>query len=81
MEPSVLIRACIPCGLEGFGGGDCQTTINRSGTTWSQEYFKSLRAAREQLNHQIAMSRKTIAATQEYLRKLDEMLEGSLLKP
>jgi hypothetical protein len=45
------------------------------------EYFKSLRAARERLNHQIAMSRKTLAATQEYLRKLDEMLEKSVLKP
>jgi hypothetical protein len=41
----------------------------------------SLRDALEQLNHQIAMSRKMIAASQEYLRKLDEMLERSVLKP
>jgi hypothetical protein len=50
-------------------------------TNNTTEYLKSLRAGREQLNLQIAMSRKTIAASQEYLRKLDEMLERSVLKP
>jgi hypothetical protein len=45
------------------------------------EFLLSLRDARDQLNHQIAMSRRMIGASQEYLRKLDEMLERSVLKP
>jgi len=45
------------------------------------DYLASLRASRAQLNHQIDMSRKTIATSRECLRKLDQMLEKSILKP
>ena len=40
-----------------------------------------LRAARDDLKDQVAASRETIASTLEMLKKIDEMLEKSVLKP
>jgi len=39
------------------------------------------RAARDDLKHQIAASRETVISTQEMLKKIDEMLRKSVLKP
>jgi hypothetical protein len=40
-----------------------------------------LRAAHDDLRYQIAASQETVASTLEMLKKVDEMLKKSVLKP
>jgi hypothetical protein len=47
----------------------------------AERCLKSLRASREELNHQIDKSRKTVASSLELLKQIDEVLAASILKP
>jgi hypothetical protein len=47
----------------------------------TERYLESLRASREELDHQIDKSLETVASSLELLKQIDEVLAASILKP